>query len=251
MREVLWERLKRTEIEQAAKAGAVAIIPIASLEQHANHLPVNTDSNIVSTVARRAAQAVEFPVLVLPTVWTGYSPHHMRHPGSVTLTYHTFVEVLTQVAKSVHTHGFRKILLLNGHGGNTAIVAGMRTKLAEEDGVASVVGCDYWDAPGMPDAMRRLCPVDRGFVGHAGEFETSVQMHLQPELGGRRSGGVGAGRLRRSLRGQRGQGQGPDRGGRRGVGPAAAELSQRRTGGPVRLAQGISGKVRRAGCWTS
>ena len=46
MREVLWERLKRTEIEQAAKAGAVAIIPIASLEQHANHLPVNTDSNL-------------------------------------------------------------------------------------------------------------------------------------------------------------------------------------------------------------
>ena len=182
MREVLWERLKRTEIEQAAKAGAVVVIPIASLEQHANHLPVNTDSNIVSTVAKRAAQAVEFPALVLPAVWTGYSPHHMRHPGSVTLKYHTFVEVLTQVAKSVHHHGFRKILLLNGHGGNTAIVAGMRTKLAEEDGVASVVGCDYWDAPGVPEAMRRLCHVDRGFVGHAGEFETSVQMHLQPEL---------------------------------------------------------------------
>ena len=61
MREVLWERLRRTEIEQAAKAGAVAIIPIASLEQHANHLPVNTDSNIVSTVARRAAQAIGVP----------------------------------------------------------------------------------------------------------------------------------------------------------------------------------------------
>ena len=61
MREVLWERLRRTEIEQAAKAGAVAIIPIASLEQHANHLPVNTDSNIVSTVVRRAAQAATRP----------------------------------------------------------------------------------------------------------------------------------------------------------------------------------------------
>src|SRR5512139_3945168 len=181
MREVLWERLRRTEIEQAAKAGAVAIIPIASLEQHANHLPVNTDSNIVSTVARRAAQAVEFPVLVLPTVWTGYSPHHMRHPGSVTLKYHTFVDVLTQVASSVHSHGFRKILLLNGHGGNSSIVAGMRTKLGMEDGV-SVVGYDYWNISGMPEAMRSLCPVDKGFVGHSGEFETSVQLHLQPEL---------------------------------------------------------------------
>jgi creatinine amidohydrolase len=182
MREVLWERLRRAEIEQAAKAGAVVIIPIASLEQHANHLPVNTDSNIVSTIAQQAALAVgDFPVLVLPAIWTGYSPHHMAYPGSVTLKYHTFVDVLTQVASSVHAHGFRKILLLNGHGGNSSIVAGMRTKLGLEDGV-SVVGYDYWSVPGMPEAMRRLCPTDRGFVGHAGEFEASVQLHLQPEL---------------------------------------------------------------------
>ena len=182
MREVLWERLRRTEIEQAAKAGAVAIIPIASLEQHANHLPVNTDSNIVSTIAERAARAIEgVPVLVLPPIWTGYSPHHMAYPGSVTLKYHTFVDVLTQVASSVHAHGFRKILLLNGHGGNSAVVAGMRTKLAEEDGV-SIVGYDYWNLPPMPEAMRRLCTTDKGFVGHAGEVETSAQMYLQPEL---------------------------------------------------------------------
>jgi len=182
MREVLWDRLRRTEIEQAAKAGAVVIIPIASLEQHANHLPLNTDSNIVSTIARRAAEAVQdFPVLVLPPIWTGYSPHHMAYPGSITLKYHTFVEVVSQVASSVHAHGFRKILLLNGHGGNSPIVAGMRTKLANEDGV-SVVGYDYWSLPTMPEAMRRLCPVDRGFVGHSGEFETSVQLYLQREL---------------------------------------------------------------------
>lgn len=182
MREVLWERLRRTEIEQAARAGAVVIIPVASLEQHANHLPVNTDSNIVSTLAQRAARRIgEFPVLVLPPIWTGYSPHHMPYPGSVTLKYHTFVEVLTQVASSVHAHGFRKILLLNGHGGNSSIVAGMRTKLGMEDGV-SVVGYDYWGLPGMPEAMRELCPTDKGFVGHAGEFETSVQLSLQPEL---------------------------------------------------------------------
>ena len=182
MREVLWERLRRTEIGQAARAGAVVIVPIASLEQHANHLPVNTDSNIVSTIAQSAARAVrEFSVLVLPAIWTGYSPHHMAYPGSVTLKHHTFVEVLTQVASSIHAHGFRKILLLNGHGGNSPIVAGMRTKLEHEDGV-SVVGYDYWGLPAMAEAMRRFCPADRGFVGHAGEFETSVQLHLQPGL---------------------------------------------------------------------
>src|SRR5512138_1797203 len=177
MREVRWERLRRTQIAEAAKAGAIALIPIASLEQHANHLPVNTDSNTVFTIARRAAEAIDdFPVLVLPAIWTGYSPHHMAHPGSVTLKYHTFVDVVTQVAASVHAHGFRRILLLNGHGGNSAIVASLRTKLANEDGVPGVLGYDYWNVPGMPEAMRQLCPVDRGFVGHSGEFETSVQL---------------------------------------------------------------------------
>ena len=105
----------------------------------------------------------------------------MAYPGSITLKYHTLVDVLTQVASSVHAHGFRKILLLNGHGGNSPIVAGMRTKLANEDGV-SVMGCDYWGLPAMPEAMRRLCPVDRGFAGHSGEVETSVQLYLQCEL---------------------------------------------------------------------
>jgi creatinine amidohydrolase len=183
MREVLWERLRRTQIGEAARAGALVIIPIASLEQHAGHLPVNTDSNIVSTIARRAAETIaDFAVLVLPAVWTGYSPHHMAHPGSVTLKYHTFVDVLSQIAASVHAHGFRRILLLNGHGGNSGIVASLRIKLAEEDGVPGVLGYDYWSLPGMAEAMRQVCPVDRGFVGHSGEFETSVQLHLQPDL---------------------------------------------------------------------
>ncbi|HTU02085.1 MAG TPA: creatininase family protein, partial [Candidatus Sulfotelmatobacter sp.] len=173
MREVLWERLRRTEIAEASKAGAIIILPVASLEQHANHLSVNTDSNIVSTIAARAARAVhDFPVLVLPVLWTGYSPHHMAYPGSITLKYHTYVDVLTQVAASVQAHGFRKILLLNGHGGNSPIVAAMRTKLLNEDGI-SVVGTDYWTLPGMFQAMKVLCQTDRGFVGHAGEFETS------------------------------------------------------------------------------
>ncbi len=183
MREVLWERLRRTQIGEAAKAAGIAVLPVASLEQHGNHLPVNTDANTVSTIARRAAEAItEFPVLVLPVIWTGYSPHHMAHPGSVTLKYHTFVDVLAQVAASVHRHGVRRILLLNGHGGNSAIVASLPRKLADEDGVPGVLGYDYWGLPGMVEAMRQSCPVDRGFVGHSGEFETSVQRHLQPDL---------------------------------------------------------------------
>jgi len=182
MKKVLWQELRRPEFEQAVNADAIVIIPVGSTEQHGNHLPVNTDANCCCAIAQHAAQAMdEFPVLVLPPVWTGYSPHHMAYPGTITLKYHTFVEVLTEVATSVHAHGFNKILFLNRHGGNSAIVAAMRHKLAAEEG-ASVIGYNYWDMPSVPEETKVVCQSDKGFVGHSGEFETSLQLYLQPDL---------------------------------------------------------------------
>jgi creatinine amidohydrolase len=182
MKKVLWQELRRTEFEEAVKADAVVIIPVGSTEQHGNHLPINTDMNCCFTIAQRAAQAIdEFPVLVLPPVWTGYSPHHMQHPGTITLKYHTFVELLTQIAACVHAHGFKKILFLNGHGGNSAIIAAMGIKLAAEEGI-SVIGYTYWNISPTDEVMEAVSEADKGFIGHAGEIETSLQLYLQPEL---------------------------------------------------------------------
>jgi creatinine amidohydrolase len=182
MKKVLWQELRRPEFEQAVKADAVVIIPVGSTEQHGNHLPIDTDANCCFTIAQRAAQAVdEFPVLVLPPIWTGYSPHHMAYPGTITLKYHTFVELLTQVAASVHAHGFSKILFLNGHGGNSPVIAAMRTKLADEEGI-SAIGYTYWEMPSVPEEMATVSQSDKGFIGHAGEIETSLQLYLQPQL---------------------------------------------------------------------
>jgi len=183
MKKILWQELRRTEFEAAAKADAVVIIPAGSTEQHGNHLPVNTDMNCCFTIAQRAAEAIDdFPVLVLPPVWTGYSPHHMKYPGSITLKYHTFVELLTQIATSVHAHGFKKILFLNGHGGNSAAIASMRVKLSAEDGVASAIGYDYWNISPTSEVMEAVSESDMGYIGHSGEMETSLQLYLQPEL---------------------------------------------------------------------
>ncbi len=106
----------------------------------------------------------------------------MGHPGTITLKYHTFVEVLTQVAASVHAHGFKKIFFLNGHGGNSPIIAAMRRKLAEEEGVSSSIGYNYWDISPTPEEMEAVSETDKGFIAHAGEIETSLQLYLQPEL---------------------------------------------------------------------
>jgi creatinine amidohydrolase len=182
MKKVFWQELRRTEFEEAVKADAVVIIPVGSTEQHGNHLPINTDTNSCFTIAQRAAQAIdEFPVLVLPPVWTGYSPHHMQYPGTITLKYHTFVELLSQIATCVHAHGFKKILFLNGHGGNSPIITALRTKLAAEEGI-SVIGYNYWNISPTDEVLKAVSEADKGSIGHSGEAETSIQLYLQPEL---------------------------------------------------------------------
>jgi len=185
VKKVLWETLKRTEFPAYIDAGAVVIIPVGSMEQHGNHLPINTDTNSCFTIAKAAAEMADVPVLVLPPVWAGYSPHHMtleHGEGSISLSYQTFANLLTDIAASVYAHGFRRILFLNGHGGNIPHVESIRLKLWEEKGIPSVHGFTYWKLPGVFEAMLAISDTDKGSIGHSGEFETSLQMFLQPEL---------------------------------------------------------------------
>jgi len=182
MKKTQWQYLRRDEIRRFAQEDAVVVIPVASIEQHGEHLPVNTDASNCWSITTRAAETIDgFPVVVAPVVAPGYSPHHMGHAGSISLSFDTFVRVLTETAVAVHSHGFRKILLLNGHGGNSAIVSAMRLKLSAEQDI-SVVCYTYWDLPGVSPAWRSISETDAGFVGHAGEVETSLQLYLQPEL---------------------------------------------------------------------
>lgn len=180
-RKILWQEMRRVEFPEAAKAGAVVIIPIGSTEQHGPHLPVNTDMNCCWTIATRAAQAVEeFPVIVTPPIWSGQSPHHMRFPGAITLKLHTLVDVITEICESIAAHGFKKMIVLNGHGGNSALVQTLcQHKLRYENGL-EVIPITYWDL--IPEVFKEVMEVDRPGVGHAGEAETSLQLYLQPDL---------------------------------------------------------------------
>ena len=179
---VYWGELRRKEIQHVSEQHPIVIVPVASIEQHTNHLPTNTDTNICCEIAETAALRVSsFPVLVMPPVWAGFSPHHMKYPGSITLKHHTLMNLLSEIATSIAHHGFDKILFLNGHGGNTPIIKSLRTKLAYEDNVTAI-GVDYWELPLVLKQMAEICTIDKGFIGHAGEVETSLQLHLQREL---------------------------------------------------------------------
>jgi len=174
MKKVLWAEMRSPEIKQAAMDDGVVIIPVGATEQHGFHLPVNTDANSCYSIAKLAAEAIdEFPVLVLPPIWTGYSPMHLSRPGTISLNLSTLIELLTEVAESVYKNGFKKVFFLSGHGGNIAAMKAMRFILAYEKGFPPSIGLDYFDLPSQPKV-----PV----YEHAGEIETSIQMYLQPQL---------------------------------------------------------------------
>ena len=180
MKKILWQEMRRTEIEEAAKADAVVIIPVGSIEQHGNHLPVNTDINCCFSIAKSAAEIIDdFPVLVAPSIWGGFSPHHMKYPGTISLKLHTFIDILTDVATSIAAHGFKKIIFLNGHGANIGVIDSMRRKLMNEDNGPSCIGYTYFTL--VDEELKAISEVDFT-IGHAAEMETSLQLYLQPEL---------------------------------------------------------------------
>lgn len=177
MRELSWQ-----QIEPLANDRTVVILPTAAIEQHGRHLPIEVDCRIVGEVARRAAERVadQVPVLVAPTVSFGVSGYHMDFPGSLTLSMHTFLTVVEELCASLIHHGFRRILILNGHGGNHDPIKIAARNIADRTGVA-VATASYWNV-----AADELAPFQDGEVdaipGHACGFETACMMVLRPEL---------------------------------------------------------------------
>jgi creatinine amidohydrolase len=167
--------LSRTEAATRGEAGAVCVLPVGSLEQHGEHLPVGTDSLLVESVCLRAAGLAQADVVVAPTVWTGQSPHHVRLGVTVTLEPELLLELTRQIVRCLRPW-FRDVVIVNGHGGNRGWLGALA--LAEECPFVN-----YWELV-EPSFLRDLFPVDLGSVGHAGQVETSAMLTLAPELVG-------------------------------------------------------------------
>jgi creatinine amidohydrolase len=177
--EIAWARLTAAEIQARATATAVALIPVASIEQHGPHLATGVDMVLATEVAERTARRMHqggTPALVLPCLWTGLAEHHMAFGGTVTLELATFMALVGNVARSVARHGFRRIALINGHGGNTEAIASSAIELTRGLGVP-VVGLTYWHA--NADSFGAILEAQPN-VMHACEAETSMMMALQP-----------------------------------------------------------------------
>lgn len=176
-----WRKLRADQLREQARRDAIVIIPVASLEQHGPHLPVEVDTILGETVAARTAEKVLSrgqPVLVLPVIWTGLSEHHMSFGGTITLDNPAFFAVVEGVVRSVLRHGFRRIVLLNAHGGNENALRTLVDDLTPRLGVP-IVQFTYWYAAAVPIAK---ILETQGGLSHACEAETSMMMAVHPDL---------------------------------------------------------------------
>jgi creatinine amidohydrolase len=177
-----WEDHTWPEIERLIARGAVAVVPVGATEQHGPHLPLRVDATLSTEVARRATErlvAAGRPAVLLPTVWTGYSPHHMDFPGTITLSAETFGRLLVDVAQSLHRHRVQRIVFVNGHGGNVSLLRATVQRLRFESGIEAA-GVSYWDLALADIGRWRRSPI--GGINHACEMETSLMLAVRPDL---------------------------------------------------------------------
>lgn len=178
-RPVFWQELWRHELREAAGRRPVVIVPCGSVEQHGAHCPLDVDIVDALALSVATAEAIpEFPVLVAPPIWSGIAHYKMGHIGTISLRFETYVAVVTDVCCSIHANGFERIIVLNGHGGNRSINQALSIKLAEDD--VFILPITYWDM--IAEFLATQSERDHGSIGHAGEWETSLQLYLRPDL---------------------------------------------------------------------
>ena len=158
-----------TEVRELAPQVRVVLLPVGSCEQHGHGMALATDITLATAVCREVSRRLYPAVLVAPPLPWGLSDHHLGFPGTISLHPETFYAVIRDVITSLLGHGFRRFLLVNGHGGNIALDDVVCVRLRRETDVDFVAALTYFLLSPEP-------------VGHAGEVEASYALALAPEL---------------------------------------------------------------------
>jgi creatinine amidohydrolase len=174
LEEAAWPEVKRLAPE------TVVVVPFAAIEQHGPHLPIGTDTFITDGLVRRLDRRLGSELLALPVQRFGSSSHHLRFPGTTTLSARTFLDAAIELVLSMAAHGFRRFLLLNGHGGNQSLLNVAVQELRERRPELTAVHATYWAIASEGFAAIRESP--DGGMGHACEMETSVILALRGDL---------------------------------------------------------------------
>jgi creatinine amidohydrolase len=176
-----WADLTWPEIQKLAPDTPV-VFPVAAIEQHGHHLPVATDSMLLGEVVRRLTISNGQQVLFAPLQWLGNSDHHMDFAGTLSARPRTYLDLINESIDTALSHGFRRILFLNGHGGN--IVPGKQAVFEARQRYRHrndllLLFATYWDFARPWETRADL--VQRS-MGHACEWETSMILRIAPQL---------------------------------------------------------------------
>lgn len=159
------------------------IFPVAALEQHGRHMPFFTDSLLLGEIARRAEGTIGSGALFVPLQWLGNSHHHMDFPGTLSAEPRVYLDLLCGLLGNFITHGFRRLLIINGHGGNDVpgkqAVFELRQRYRERKDLL-LLFATYWNLNG--DGAKPHPKLKQTYMGHACEWETSMMLRLAPQL---------------------------------------------------------------------
>ena len=172
--------LRAPQIAQHLDETAIVVQPLGAIEQHGPHLPLNTDLVIAEAVASEAVRRVgrDLNVWLLPALAVTKSNEHAWSPGTIWLSATTLLAVLDDIARCVATTGARRLVFLNGHGGNSSLVSVANREIRLKHGLQTFLA-----HPGVPADQGGLSPEhELGMGVHGGTDETSIMLHLRPDL---------------------------------------------------------------------
>ena len=175
-----WQDLTSAEMRARPMERAVAVLPVAAVEQHGPHLPLGTDAIIAEGYLSRVAALVpdDLDVLLLPVQAVGKSDEHLSFPGTLTLTGETALRAWVEIGTAVHRAGGRKLVLVTSHGGNSALIDLVALELRRTCGLVAVTTA--WSRFGYPPGLFPEDEVRHGI--HGGGIETALMLALRPDL---------------------------------------------------------------------
>lgn len=181
-----WIDLCTTDFAHLDRDRAVAVLPVAAVEQHGPHLPLGVDTLLLEGIVDRAIAhlAPEQPVFFLPTQAIGFSPEHTAFAGTLSLRAETVIRLWTEIGEGVAAAGVRRLLIFNGHGGQVGLLDPVARDLRARLGLR-VYSSSWFQLPWVDAQGEDLTPLfsahEHRFGVHAGEVETSLMLALDPQ----------------------------------------------------------------------
>ena len=174
-----WAKLNRKQLGQVDRRTPL-VLPIGAIEQHGDHLPLETDTFLGGQMCSAMEARLPNGVLILPSVSVGCSAHHLDFAGTLSVSHGHLASYVSDVIASAAAHGFLNFLLFNSHGGNLGVLQVLTEQLGQRHGHCNVASTSWWRLAGQE--LMQYNESGPGGVCHAGEFETSLMLHLAPEL---------------------------------------------------------------------